>query len=342
MGAPQLIFSFVMQAWLLTTMPVSVSEQNENTTNDTLKVKSIKGKILFRIKVADFFQNHEKVRISSKEDMSNYIPTFFYFDKGVFFIPNRLDHEIYEIDTVGKIRNKIAIPSKRDITKFFISEEGLKYILGRSVTDPNVSSAEKAGLEVLNGDNKIIQQNFYTVSIDPHPANNDVFFLNKSENDKEYAWSDKKKRITHPMAIIPSYATYCFDEQFCYELNYENETSPVLKQYDLNFKLVSENQYVLGCERCGHGPKILSKDFLIGSTYGKEFFDELILLTGKKAQRFRLETEIHSKPLLDLELAYMMTNGYLYWLDKNHKRLYSLATTEKEVVVIEYPLPEVR
>jgi hypothetical protein len=178
--------------------------------------------------------------------------------------------------------------------------------------------------------------------------------MSKSEGEERiFSFTDIRKTINEPFICNAQYCAHYFNSRFLFEMCYEALTGDglkegpiIFKKYDLHSpKLISENSIVVKCKSCFHLPKLLSENLIVASHYGMSEHptNELILFNNTSSKRFELIPPIIIEGLVDVNNADLMNLGFfLFNLDKDHKKLYSLATTETEVVVMEYALSEVR
>jgi len=317
------------------------------TKSDTIPA-SIMGKVVFRIKNSDFFTNAKRKKINSVDEFRNYIPVYFYEKNGYFYIPNRLDNFIYSINDSGKVIEKISIPEETDIAHFYITGAGEKYILNHK------------GLTVYDKENNKVNENARVIFITPDLSNDNLLVTSRyGDQDDNVEFADKilertdiRKIMREPLAENVHYSDYYFDDQFLFEMSYDSlagdgpkEGSIIFKKYDLHMlKLISENSVAMKCRNCFHMPNFLSERLVVASNFSNKEnpVNELFLFGENGYKKFELTPPIKAKPLNDVMYIGRMPLNYNFSLEKNQKKLYSLATTETEVVVMEYELPEVR
>jgi hypothetical protein len=314
---------------------------------DTLP-NTIEGKVLFKIKNQDFFENKKGKRINSLDEFRNYIPIFFYVKKGEFYIPNRLDNIIYKINRLGKVIERISLPEEFDIAQFYITGEGEKYILNRD-----------KGLTVYSKEGKKMYENLDMTYLIPNFSKDNLLAIHRYDrNNKVFAFTDIKGIMNEPFIYNAHYCDYSFDDKFLFEMSYDdmpNMITPeekakgfgkgvvIFKKYDLRtLELVSKDSIVKACKSCFDMPQLLSEELIVASNFSnaEKPINELTLFSSNGSKKIELVSPVQMELLNDVYYIGRMNLGFVYSLDKSNNKLYSLGTTEKEVVVIEYQLPD--
>jgi hypothetical protein len=327
-----------------------------SANNDSVPSDYIKGKVLFRIKGSDFFEDNKKRGVASLEKSSKYLPVSFYVYKGHFFIPNRLSDEIYEITSTGHILRKIVLPIDFDIAMFFISPDGYKYIIDN----------ERGMVAFDNEDNMLFKNDSISFLI-PSLQKNNALIIKKSEPvtkisypdwEITFTMSDIQGAMKKPYVLERGYFEYCFGNDFFYELDYNGlpeifTKEDSLRGFERNMikfrkhnlrsgKLVSERAIKINCKHCFNLPKFLSEKIVVSSNYDdkKNEINELLLLTENGYRTFILSSEIDVEAGLISNDYGLMNRGYIYSYDSEQNKLYSVVSTKGEVIVMEYNIPE--
>ncbi len=308
----------------------------ETKANDTTTT-SLYGKVVFRIKNSTFFINSMKKRINSIEDFSEYVPVNFYEKGGEFFIPNRLDNVIYKINSAGSITEKITVPVETDIAHFYIADTGEKYILNRG------------GLVVFDRENKKLSENPKVIFINPDFSNDNLLITSRFGDqdemtpleDKILEFSDIRKVIKEPITEESQFSDKYLEGNFLYEMSGRLGLIS-FKSYDLQtLKMISQDSTPLKCKHCFDMDVLLAERLVVASNFSvpERDFNELFLFNEDGYKSFELIPPIKETPLNDINYIGRMPLSFCFSLSKDKKKLYSLATTEKEVVVMEYDIP---
>jgi hypothetical protein len=312
---------------------------NSEIKVDTIREKSITGKVLFKIKLPDFFVNRKGERINSVDELRNYVPVSFYEKGGHFYIPNRLDNMIYKIDHSGKMIEKFSTRDGFDIVEFYITDDGENYILN-----------PESGLFVYSKENILLAEDKNIVSLRLDVPNDNILMMGKTETKGDLFFTDAKKVMKDSFPYKENYCEHYFNDKILLEMCYEEFTNMGLKersvffrQFDLRtLKPILENSIMIKCRHCFSSPKLLSEKWIATTNFNdaEKPFDELYLIGKDSFSQIELKCPIQPHPIVDFVYGYMTNLGFVYSLDKVNGKLYSLGTTEKEVVVIEYQLPD--
>ena len=308
--------------------------QNRNWTEiDQALGDSLTGKVLFKIRNADFFPNKTSQKIKTVDEFRNYVPVFFFERNRRFYIPNRLDNIIYEIDESGKVVE--TIPSEFSAAMFYVTNDNTQYTL-------NIED----GLSVRRAQGKWTK--IHGIFITPSFSDDNLIVFRRI-GENQFAFSDEKGVMAIPFIYSPGFCDWSFNDRFIFEMCFEELTDIGLKEglitikkYDLNtLNLISTNEVFMRCRSCFDIPILLSDKIAIASNFEnqKSPVNELFIFGEKSFKKFRLVPPINSKPLNDVAYIGRMPLNFCFALDKSQRKLYSLATTETHVVMMEYEVP---
>jgi hypothetical protein len=312
---------------------------NSEAKVDTVLKKGITGKVLFKIKLPDFFANLKGERINSVDELRNYVPLSFYEKGGYFYIPNRLDNMIYKVDRSGKVVKRISTLDGLDIIEFYITDKGENYIV-----NPD------SGLFVYSKEDILLARYKNIVNLRPDVPSDNILMMGKTEIKGDLFFTDAKKVMRDTFAFKENYCDHYINDKILLEMCYDEFTNTGLKERTVFFRrfdlrtleLTLENSIVTKCRNCFDSPKLLSEKWIATTNFNdaENPFDELYLLEKNGFRQMELKCPIQPHPIVDFVYGYMTNLGFVYSLDRVNNKLYSLGTTEKEVVVIEYQLPE--
>jgi hypothetical protein len=307
---------------------------------------SIQGKILFKIKNADFFEDIKKRGVASLEELSEYLPVSFYVSEGHFFIPNRLSDEIYEFTITGQVVNKIQLPIDFDIAQFYLDKNGNKH----------VRDAYR-GLVIFNKENKIVYHNDSVTFLTPTPKRNNALIVKRNMPINKLAMPEEiKSVVTDELGLIgksnslcSGYCQHYLDDEFLFEMNYSDKEDAHLGRivkfikYNLrSLELISRREIKLNCRNCFDLPKFLSESMVISTNYSDKGnpVNELIVLDKENYRTYTLAPEVKIEAGSNIFSNFnLMNRGFVYSYDDYTKKLYSVATSKTDVVVMEYDLP---
>jgi hypothetical protein len=321
--------------------PAKTKDQiNSKTMADTLQGKQdIIGRVVFRIKLSDFYANVDRKEITSIDDFRDYVTASFYEKDGYFYIANRLDNVICKIDWSGRLVGKVNTLSKFDIVDFYISNEGMIYLAN---TD--------SGLRIYDKEKRLLVEDKNIISLTNHIPSDNVLIQRKGETDTDFYFADTKKLMGHPFAFKSNYCQHYFNDKILLEMCYEEFTTRELRDRSIYFKefdlrtlqLVSQNQVVIKCRSCINLPKLLSEKWIVTTNFddAEKPFNELYFIERNSFKKVKLISPVHSPVIADLDYVYKNNLEFIYYLDQVKNKLYSLCTTEREMVVIEYQLPD--
>jgi hypothetical protein len=316
---------------------------------DSLANDVIKGNVVFRISTKEFFRNRKNKKLASINDLTNYVPVSFYFQMGKFYIPNRLDDEIIQINTSGLIVERISLPIDFEVSCSYITRDEVKYLMNKDF-----------GLIVLDSHNNLIYKNDAVVRLIPDIIHDNVLIESRSpQHEGLFAAIDGRNEMDSLFLFKAHYYEHHLEGQFLFELSYDDmpnmftteertqglgKGSISLKKYNLKTrKLVQETFFMVDCKNCFDLPKLLSEKVVVATNFelknGKSF-NEVILLIDKNFIRFNLIDNSKIDPITDPYYDYLMNNGFVYCLDESRSKMYSLGTSESEIVITEYNIPK--